>query len=138
MSESKALQLPQCASMLTIKGIRDERGQLCFTGNDELPFDVKRVFWIAHVPEGQTRGKHAHRECAEIIFPVQGGFDIFVSDDEGERTISMSNPCEGIYIGPNVWCELRNFRPNTVCVVLASHPYLADGYINDYNEFLAR
>lgn len=135
MQQYLDLGLAECAKMVSAHCIRDERGTLCFTENSELPFKVERVFWIAAVPDGQTRGGHAHRLCAEIIFPVQGAFDIYVCDADGQRTIHMDSPDEGIYIGPNVWCELSNFAPGTVCMVLASHPYIAEGYINDFNEF---
>ncbi|MBQ8675003.1 MAG: FdtA/QdtA family cupin domain-containing protein [Bacteroidaceae bacterium] len=116
----------------------DERGNLCFAENSELPFKVERVFWIANVPDGKTRGGHAHQTCAEIIFPVSGAFDIYVCDEDGERVVRMDRPDTGIYIGPNVWCELRNFEPGTVCLVLASHPYSAQGYINDFKQFKSR
>jgi len=93
------------------------------------------VFWISNIPKGESRGCHAHRICAEIVFPAQGSFDMFVSDSEGERTYKMADPSIGIYIGPNVWCELKNFSQDAVCVVLASHRYMTEGYVNDYEEF---
>ena len=127
--------LPECAKLIKVGIATDARGQLCFAENSLLPLKVERVCWISNIPQGKTRGKHAHKICAEIVFPVQGTFDMFVSDKEGERTYHMENPDTGIYIGPNVWCELKNFSPDTVCVVLASHPYIAEGYINDYQEF---
>ena len=128
--------LPECAKLIEVGSAIDERGELCFTENVELPFKIERVFWISNIPNGQTRGKHAHRICAEIVFPAQGAFDMFVSDKEGERTYRMDSPNVGIYIGPNVWCELKNFSEDAVCVVLASHRYMVEGYVNDYEEFL--
>ena len=130
--------LPQCAKLVEVGSASDVRGQLCFAERRQLPFQVERVFWITHVPEGQTRGGHAHKVCAEVVFPVEGSFDMYVYDEKGERTYHMNQSNVGIYIGPNVWCELRNFKPGTVCVVLASHPYIVEGYINDYQEFLNR
>lgn len=127
--------LPECAKLIKVGTSIDHRGQLCFTENEELPFKIERVFWISNIPEGESRGKHAHKVCAEIVFPAQGSFDMFVSDREGERTYKMCDPNVGIYIGPNVWCELKNFSKDAVCVVLASHKYLVDGYVNDYEEF---
>lgn len=127
--------LPECAKLIEVGSFVDERGQLCFTENEDLPFKIERVFWISNIPNGKTRGMHAHKICAEIVFPAQGEFDMFVSDKEGERTYHMDRPDVGIYIGPNVWCELRNFSPNAVCVVLASHKYIVEGYVNEYEEF---
>ena len=127
--------LPECAKLIKVGTAIDKRGQLCFTENAELPFKIERVFWISNIPKGESRGCHAHRICAEIVFPAQGSFDMFVSDNEGERTYKMADPSIGIYIGPNVWCELKNFSQDAVCVVLASHRYMTEGYVNDYEEF---
>ena len=127
--------LPECAKLIKVGTAIDKRGQLCFTENAELPFKIERVFWISNIPKGESRGCHAHRICAEIVFPAQGSFDMFVSDSEGERTYKMADPSIGIYIGPNVWCELKNFSQDAVCVVLASPRYMTEGYVNDYEEF---
>ena len=138
MKEACNFELPQCAKTLSVRNVRDDRGNLCFVENGELPFKVERVFWIANVPGGKTRGGHAHQTCAEIIFPVNGAFNIYVCDKDGERVVRMDRPDTGIYIGPNVWCELRDFEQGTVCLVLASHPYSAQGYIHDFKQFKSR
>jgi len=135
MEVDSKYSLPECAKLIKVGTAIDHRGQLCFTQNEELPFKIERVFWISNIPEGESRGKHAHKVCAEIVFPAQGSFDMFVSDSEGERTYKMCDPNVGIYIGPNVWCELKNFSKDAVCVVLASHKYLVEGYVNNYEEF---
>lgn len=113
----------------------DERGSLSFAEWKHLPFEPKRIFWIFDIQEGKTRGGHAHRSCAEVVFAVSGSFDMFVDNGREQTTIHIANPNEGIYIGANVWCELRNFAPNTVCIAVASAPYDKNGYINNYNEY---
>lgn len=127
--------IPKGVRLINIRKADDARGSLCFAENSELPFNTERVFWIYGVGEGKTRGGHAHTSCAEIVFPVAGSFDMWTDDGNVQQTYHMNKPNEGIYIGPGTWCELRNFAPGTVCVVLASEPYKADGYINDYKEF---
>lgn len=127
--------LPGTFRLIDIPRRTDERGALCFAENCHLPFRVERVFWIFGVPEGKTRGGHAHRTCAEVVFPVNGSFDMFVDDGQTRRTFHMERPDQGIYIGPEVWCELRNFAPGTICVVVASQEYDAEGYINEYEDF---
>lgn len=124
--------------MVRIRRNDDSRGSLCFAEWDDLPFEPKRVFWIFGVKEGMDRGKHAHSACEEVVFAVNGGFDMFVDNGSCQETFHISDPSEGIYIGKNVWCELRNFQPGTVCVVVASVKYMRDGYINDYEEFKRR
>lgn len=121
--------------LVTVPLYTDERGSLCFAESTQLPFPIERVFWIYDVPDGKTRGGHAHATCAEIVFPVSGSFDIWVDDGTNEQTYHLSSPQEGILIPPCVWCELRNFSPNTICVVLASEAYNSEGYINEYTSF---
>ena len=116
----------------------DVRGSLCFAEWRHLPFEPKRVFWIFGVPEGAERGGHSHATCAEVVFPVRGSFDMTVDTGRERKTIHMDRPDTGIYIGPNVWCELSGFAPDTVCVVVASEDYDPDGYVNDYEEFHQR
>lgn len=113
----------------------DARGSLCFSEFYDLPFTPKRIFWIYDVKEGKSRGCHAHSKCEEVVFAVAGAFDMYVDNGIEAETIHISDPTAGIYIGKNVWCELRNFQPGTVCVVLASTEFDLDGYIHDYEEF---
>lgn len=127
--------LPSVAKTITIHFVSDERGLLNFTDNTELPFPVERVFWITAVPNGAIRGGHAHKVCAEILFPINGEFDVYVDDGKSSVICHLDQSSEGLYIGPNVWCRVENFSEGAVCLVLASHPYLKDGYINDYDEF---
>lgn len=122
---------------ITLPYNTDDRGSLAFTEWKHLPFIPQRVFWIYNIQQGKTRGGHAHNECAEIVFAISGSFDMFIDNGKEQKTIHMSQANEGIYIGPRVWCELRNFAPGTVCVALASLPYDANGYINDYDDFTA-
>lgn len=115
----------------------DERGRLAFLeGGKHIPFDVKRVFWITDVPEGMTRGGHAHWTCHEVVFPVAGSFEIEVDDGECALTRVMDNPSTGIVIPAGAWCELRRFAPGTVCVVMASQDYDATGYVHNRKEWL--
>jgi len=121
--------------IVQIPSFSDTRGSLSFAEWEHLPFEAKRIFWIYDVKDGQTRGGHAHSECAEVVFAVSGSFDMFVDNGTDSEVFHMDSPDKGIYIGKSVWCELRNFAPGTVCVVAASVPYMKDGYINNYEEF---
>lgn len=130
--------MPRGVELLSAPKRVDDRGILCFTENNvHIPFKTERVFWIFGVKTGMTRGGHAHRTCAEAIFPVHGRFDIEVDDGQTSRTFVMDRPESGILIPAGVWCCLKNFSADAVCVVMASQPYLAEGYINNYADFLA-
>jgi len=129
--------LPSGVKLITLPKAVDDRGNLSFLqGGEHIPFDVERVFWIYDVPEGKTRGGHAHWECAEVVFPVYGSFIMHVDDGELSADVEMKDPNVGILIPAGVWCELKEFQTGTVCVVVASHPYDAGGYVNAYEEYL--
>lgn len=113
----------------------DGRGALVYSEWRHLPFEPRRVFWIYDVQKDKTRGGHAHATCQEAVFAVSGSFDIWIDDGSGRETYHVSTPNVGVHVGAGVWCELYNFAPGTVCVVLASTDYEPNGYINDYAEF---
>ena len=135
MNGNKQKIADQGFGLVRIRRNEDARGSLCFAEWSDLPFEPQRVFWIYGVQPDKPRGQHAHSACEEVVFAVQGSFDMFVDNGREQMTFHLSDPSEGIYIGKNVWCELRNFQPGTVCVVVASVKYMRDGYINDYEEF---
>lgn len=128
---------PVNCRLIKVARCDDARGSLCFAqGCRDIPFDIQRVFWIFGVPEGQTRGGHAHQTCQEVIFAVSGGFEIFVDDGVHHQTFVIDRPDQGILIPAGVWCTLSHFKPGTVCCVMASGVYDAGGYVNDYALFL--
>ena len=128
---------PYCR-LVRLKSFKEnDRGSLSFAeAGRDIPFAVKRVFWIYDVPLNATRGGHANWKCAEAIFPLHGAFDIYVDDGTYCKTYHMDNPEEGIVIPAGVWCMLSNFRPGTVCFVASDEEYSAEHYVNDYNEYL--
>jgi len=128
--------LPGGCRLIPLAERCDERGCLSFAEvRHDIPFEVERVFWIYDVSEGQERGAHSHNECAEVVVPVCGSFDMMVDDGRTQAVVHMDSPHVGILIPPGVWCCLRNFSEGTVCVVMASHPYNAAGYTHDYEEY---
>lgn len=129
------VHLPETFKLVAVPQHDDARGSLCFAEWHHLPFEPKRVFWIFGVPEGARRGGHSHATCAEVVFPVSGSFDMTVDTGRERTTLHMDRPDTGIYIGPNVWCELSGFAPDTVCIVVASEDYDPEGYVNDYETF---
>ncbi len=133
----KASKCPMDVRLIQLPLNVDERGQLSFAeACGQIPFEIKRVFWISGVPEGKTRGRHAHWTCHEVVFPVTGSFEIEVDDGTGSRTFTMNNSSTGILIPAGAWCELRKFAPGTVCVVVASEHFDANGYVHDKGEWI--
>lgn len=101
----------------------------------ELPFDIKRIYYLYDVPGGQSRGGHGHKELSQLIVAVSGSFDITVDDGKVKRTFSLSRPYMGLYLPPGLWRELDNFSSGSICMVLASEEYSEDDYIRTYHDF---
>ena len=116
----------------------DERGVLCIAdpAADGIPFEIKRVFWIYGVPQGQSRGEHAHHTCAEVLVALKGSFTAHVTDGKHSDTYVMDSPTSGLYIPAMTWCSLTDFSENCICLCLASQAYDRDGYINDLHDFI--
>jgi hypothetical protein len=102
-----------------------------------LPFDFKRVFYITSVPDkAVVRGKHAHKTLQQAIFAAQGSFLLDVDDGKQKASVLLDRPQLGVYLGPLLWHEMREFSPDCVAVVFAAAAYDEGDYIRDYREFL--
>jgi dTDP-4-dehydrorhamnose 3,5-epimerase-like enzyme len=117
----------------------DSRGKLNVAQLDHLSqdFSVKRVFWITDVPEGTIRGEHANRECTELLVAVSGKVSLWLTDGSEEWNITLSDPNQGLYIPPMVWCKLYDFSSDATIVCMADKEYDPEQYINDYQQFLS-
>lgn len=103
----------------------------------DVPFPVRRVYYLYGMPAGGTRGQHAHRDLQQLIVCVAGALDVVLRDGAGERTVRLEAPDQGLHVPRMLWRELVNAAPGTVCMVLASAPYDEADYIRSYDEFLA-
>jgi WxcM-like, C-terminal len=102
-----------------------------------LPFDFKRVYYITSVGDkAVVRGKHAHKTLQQAIFAAQGSFLLDVDDGKQKASVLLDRPQVGVYLGPLLWHEMREFSPDCVAVVLAAAAYDESDYIRDYAEFL--
>jgi hypothetical protein len=104
--------------------------------NEEIPFDVKRVFYLYDIPGGESRGAHAHKECHQFIIAASGAFEVLLDDGKTKRVVQLNRPYLGLHIPPGIWASEINFSSGSICLVLASHKYQEDDYIRDYMEFL--
>ncbi|WP_036930766.1 WxcM-like domain-containing protein [Prevotella sp. 10(H)] len=103
---------------------------------NNLPFDVKRIFYIYDIPIGKVRGMHAHKLCHEVLVAANGSFEVELDDGVNRKTILLDSPDYGLYIPPGIWATERNYASGTVCLALASDIYDKDNYINAYPDFL--
>lgn len=106
------------------------------TNSKEIPFDIKRVFYLYDIPGGESRGAHAHYECHQFLVAVSGAFEVLVDDGKSKRQILLNRPDCGLFVPSGIWASEVNFSSGAVCLVLASQSYNEKDYIRDYNEFL--
>lgn len=116
----------------------DARGMLvAVEGNINIPFEIKRVYYIYNTLEDVRRGYHAHKTLEQILICVHGSCRILLDDGVGRATVTLDKPYEGLYVAKNMWREMYDFSPDAVLLVLASEPYNETDYIRDYDKFLA-
>jgi hypothetical protein len=105
--------------------------------NKEVPFEVKRIFYLYDVPGGESRGAHAHKACHQFLIAASGSFEVLLDDGKIQRIIQLNRPYMGLHIPPGIWASEVNFSSGAVCLVLASESYSADDYVRDYESFLS-
>ena len=122
-----------------LRSVRDSRGLLTFAEEmKDFPFPIKRMFWITDVPEHARRGGHAHTTCKEVVCCVKGSFRLVISNGHENRSFLLDSPQHAVIIPEGVWCSLEDFAKDTVVVVGASEEYSMEGYIRDYDEYMAK
>lgn len=120
-----------------IHGIEYNRGYLvALEGNKEIPFDIKRVYYIFGTKPGVTRGEHAHRSLRQVVIAVSGKCKITLDNGTMREEIWLSRPEQGLVIDTMVWRVMTDFSDDCVLLVLASEEYNPSDYIRDYDEFL--
>lgn len=129
MGKPKIIELPK---------FLDERGNLSFAeNNNQIPFSIKRTYWLYDVPGGVNRGGHAEKSNEELIIAMSGSFDITVDDGKETHTFTLNRSYYGLYIPKGSWREIKNFSTNAIALEFGSIPYDEHDYIRDYDEFLA-
>ena len=115
----------------------DARGNLSFAENfKQIPFEIKRTYWIYDVPGGEGRGGHAYRENEEFIIALSGAFDVIVDDGKQKKTFTLNRSYYGLYVPKGLWREMENFSTNAFALEFGSSPYSGLDYIRDYQQFL--
>jgi len=124
-------------SIITLKQIQNRAGNITpVTGNENLPFKIRRVFYIYDIPGGQDRGAHAHKECHQFLVAASGSFEIEMDDGVNKRTVALNRPYYGLHLPPGIWAAEKGFSSGAVCLVLVSHPYDECDYIREYTHYL--
>jgi oxalate decarboxylase/phosphoglucose isomerase-like protein (cupin superfamily) len=123
--------------LINLPKILDDRGNLSIIeeGTD-IPFMIKRAYWIYDVPGGEYRGSHAFKESEEFIVAISGSFDVVLHDGKKENKFSLNRSYYGLYVPKLIFRRLENFSTNSLALILASTVYDENDYIRDFDEFL--
>lgn len=123
--------------MINIPIVHDQRGNLSVVeGGEQIPFDIKRLYYLYDVPGGASRGGHAHRKLEQLIIAASGSFDVILDDGKTRTKYTLNRSYHGLFIPTMTWRTIENFSSGAVCMVLASEHYDASDYIYEYDDFL--
>lgn len=129
-------KLSDC-TLITLPKEEDPRGSLTYIyENVQVPFPIRRVFYIYDVPAGKDRGAHAHKQCWQFIIAASGALEVFLSDGKEQKIVTLNRPYQGLLVPPGIWAHEQEFTTGALCLVLASHEYQANDYIRNFDEYL--
>ncbi len=124
------------ATIINLPRINDRRGNLSFVeGQNHIPFDIKRAYWIYDVPGGAQRGGHAFKAQHEFIIAMSGSFDVIINNGNQQYSFNLNRSYFGLYVPAGLWRHMENFSTNSLALVLASTKYDESDYIREYNDF---
>ena len=109
-------------SLIELPKIENRSGNLTAIQNSiEIPFDIKRIFYLYDIPGGKDRGAHAHIECHQFLIAGSGSFDVLLDDGKSKKLVTLNQPYKGLHIPPGIWASEINFSSGAICLVLASN-----------------
>jgi hypothetical protein len=125
-------------SVIELTRIHYQAGNITPVSNFiEIPFAIKRIFYIYDIPGGEDRGAHAHKKCHQFLIAASGSFEIELNDSKTIRTVMLNRPYYGLHIPPGIWAAEKGFSSGSICLVLTSQIYDAEDYIRDHKEYIA-
>ena len=123
-------------NIIHLPKIENRAGNItAINNNQEIPLDIKRVFYLFDMPSGESRGAHAHKKCHQIIIAASGSFKVLMDDGHIKREVLLNQADIALHVLPGIWSTETSFSAGAICLVLASHEYDASDYIRDYTEY---
>ena len=120
--------------LVDVPTFTDERGAISVL-DKELPFQVRRVFWLHHIKDGKDRGAHALLDSSEIMVAVHGSFIVDLDDTVNKTSVLLDDPSKGLVIKPGIWFRTHSYKEDGVSLILAEEEYARDKYTYDYDEY---
>ena len=137
LNDVKKYNVEDCGIIELDRHHSQRKGDISVVENGkEVPFDVKRIYYLYDVPGGADRGGHAHKALYQLIIAASGSFTVTLDDGANKKAFTLNRPYHGLLVKPGIWRTLTDFSSGSVCLVLASELYDAADYIRDYDEFL--
>lgn len=124
----------QDCNIIDIPTFTDERGAISVM-DKELPFQVRRVFWLHHIVDGKDRGEHALLDSTEIIVAVHGSFVVDLDDTVSKTNVLLDSPDKGLVIRPGIWFRTHSYKEDGVSLILAEEEYSRDKYTYSFEEY---
>jgi len=123
--------------ILPLSKIHNRAGNITIIeGQTNIPFDVRRIYYLYDIPGGEDRGGHAHKILQQLIVAVSGSFNVLLDDGQNKKIVTLNRPDYGLMVMSGIWRELFEFSSGAICLVLASHKYDKDDYIRNYEQFV--
>lgn len=123
--------------IIELRTIKNRSGNITPVSNfQQIPFGIKRIFYIYDIPGGEDRGAHAHKECHQFLIAASGSFEVELNDGTVTRSVVLNRPYFGLHIPPGIWAAEKGFSSGAVCLVLASNKYDEKDYIRKYQEYV--
>jgi hypothetical protein len=124
--------------ILPLNKIHNRAGNITIVeGQKNVPFDVKRIYYLYDIPGGEDRGGHAHKELRQLIVAASGSFDVLLDDGTNKKIVTLNRPNYGLLVVPGIWRELMEFSSGAICLVLASDTYKESDYLRSYKNFVS-
>jgi hypothetical protein len=123
--------------IIPLNKIHNRAGNITIVeGQENVSFDVKRIYYLYDIPGGEDRGGHAHKELHQLIIAASGSFNVLLDDGQNKKIVTLNRPDYGLMVIPGIWRDLIEFSSGAICLVLASHKYDNKDYMKVYNDFL--
>jgi hypothetical protein len=122
--------------ILPLNKIHNRAGNITIVeGKNNVPFDVKRIYYLYDIPGGENRGGHGHKELHQLIVAASGSFNVMLDDGINKKIVTLNRPDYGLLVVPGIWRELLEFSSGAICLVLASQSFDDGDYIRNYNAY---
>ena len=123
-------------NVLSLNKIHNLAGNITIVeGEQNIPFNIRRIYYLYDIPGGESRGGHAHKELYQLIVAASGSYEVLLDDGTNKKIVRLNRPNFGLLVVPGIWRELFEFSSGAICMVLASHRYDEADYIREYESF---